>query len=167
MRKIVIASYNAGKLRELSALLKPLGIEAVAQATLGVGEAEEPHGTFLENALAKARHASAMTGLPARNNARLVADLANVEDLSAFYYCVLVLVTSPIDPTPIVVDGTWHGTIVTTPRGNGGFGYDPYFQTEQMGLTAAELEADDKNRLSHRGKALARLASRLTAQRNL
>lgn len=202
MNKIVIASNNAGKLRELSALLKPLGLEAVSQATLGVGEAEEPFGTFLENALAKARHASAITGLPAladdsglcvkalgggpgvlsayyagregtraerdaRNNARLVADLANVEDRSAFYYCVLVLVTSPIDPTPIVVDGTWHGTIATTPRGTGGFGYDPYFQTEQLGLTAAELEPGDKNRLSHRGKALARLASRLTAQRNL
>ena len=58
---------------------------------------------------------------------------------------------------PIVVDGTWHGTIVDAPRGSGGFGYDPYFETEQRGLTAAELEADDKNRLSHRGKALARL----------
>ena len=202
MKKIVIASSNPGKLRELSALLKPLGIEAVSQATLGVGEAEEPFGTFLENALAKARHAAAATGLPALaddsglcvkalggapgvlsayyagrdgtreerdalNNARLMADLANVDDRSAFYYCVLVLVASPIDPTPIVVDGTWHGTIVTAPRGNGGFGYDPYFQTEQLGLTAAELEADDKNRLSHRGKALARLAARLTAQREL
>ena len=202
MKKLLIASNNDGKLRELSALLKPLGIEAVSQAALGVTEAEEPFGTFLENALAKARHASAITGLPAladdsglcvkalgggpgvlsayyagregtreerdaRNNARLVADLANVEDRSAFYYCVLVLVTSPIDPTPIVVDGTWHGTIVTAPRGNGGFGYDPYFQTEQLELTAAQLEADDKNRLSHRGKALARLASRLAALRNL
>jgi XTP/dITP diphosphohydrolase len=69
----------------------------------------------------------------ARNNARLVADLANVEDRSAFYYCVLVLVTSPIDPTPIVVDGTWHGTIVTTPAASGGFGYDPTSRPSSWG----------------------------------
>ena len=201
MNKIVIASNNPGKVRELAALLAPLGIEAVSQAALGVGEADEPHGTFLENALAKARNASGFTGLAAladdsglcvkalngapgvqsayyagkegtreerdaRNNAKLVAALEDVEDRSAFYYCVLVLVSSPVDPTPIVVDGTWHGAIASTPRGSGGFGYDPYFQTEQLGLTAAELEADDKNRLSHRGKALTRLASRLTSQRN-
>jgi len=199
VKKIVIASNNPGKLRELSALLKPLGIEAIAQGELGVGEAEEPHGTFLENALAKARHASRATGLPAladdsglcvpalggepgvhsahfagregsreerdaRNNAKLVAALANAPDRSAFYYCVLVLVDSPHDPTPIVVDGAWHGKIALEPRGKGGFGYDPWFQTEQLGLTAAELDPQDKNRLSHRGKALARLAARLAAR---
>ena len=199
MEKLVIASNNPGKLRELSALLKPLGIEAIAQGELGVGEAEEPHETFLENALAKARHASRMTGLPAladdsglcvpalggepgvhsayfagregsraerdaRNNAKLVAALAGAQDRSAFYYCVLVLVESPHDPTPVVVDGTWHGKIALAPRGSGGFGYDPWFQTEQRGLTAAELDPHDKNRLSHRGKALALLAARLAAR---
>jgi len=65
MKRIVIASNNPGKLRELDALLKPLGFETVPQGDLGVGEAEEPHETFLENALAKARHASRATGLPA------------------------------------------------------------------------------------------------------
>jgi XTP/dITP diphosphohydrolase len=65
VRKIVIASNNPGKLRELDALLKPLGFETVSQLELGVSEAEEPHDTFLENALAKARHASRATGLPA------------------------------------------------------------------------------------------------------
>ena len=79
---------------------------------------------------------------------------------------MLVLVTGPDDPTPVVVDGTWHGTIVLSPRGDNGFGYDPYFQTEQLSLTAAQLEPDDKNRLSHRGKALARLGSRLAARRS-
>jgi XTP/dITP diphosphohydrolase len=198
VKKIVIASNNPGKLHELYALLKPLGIEAIAQGELGVGEAEEPHETFLENALAKARHASQATGLPAladdsglcvpalggepgvhsahfagregtreardaRNNAKLVASLANMQDRSAFYYCVLVMVQSPHDPTPVVVDGTWHGKIARAPRGSGGFGYDPWFQTEQLGLTAAELDPQDKNRLSHRGKALALLAARLAA----
>jgi XTP/dITP diphosphohydrolase len=198
VRKIVIASNNPGKLRELSALLKPLGIEAIAQGELGVGEADEPHATFLENALAKARHATQATGLPAladdsglcvpalggepgvhsayfagregsraerdaRNNAKLIAALENAQDRSAFYYCVLVLVAGPRDATPLVVDGTWHGKIALEPRGKGGFGYDPWFQTEQLGLTAAELDPHDKNRLSHRGKALARLAARLAA----
>ena len=169
------------------------------QDALGVGEAEEPHQTFLENALAKARHASRATGLPAladdsglcvpalggepgvasayyagrqgtraerdaRNNAKLVAAVTQVPDRSAFYYCVLVMVSGPMDPTPVVVDGTWHGRIVLAPRGANGFGYDPYFETEQLSLTAAELDPADKNRLSHRGKALARLASRITAR---
>src|SRR5690606_21495683 len=65
MKKLVLASNNAGKLREFSQLLAPLGFELVPQASLGVPEAEEPHVTFLENALAKARHASRLTGLPA------------------------------------------------------------------------------------------------------
>ena len=151
MKRLVIASANPGKLRELGELLRPLGIDAVSQSELGVGEAEEPHETFLENALAKARHASRATGLAAladdsglcvpalggqpgvhsahyagrggtreerdaRNNAKLVAAVTQVADRSAFYYCVLVLVTGPSDPTPIVVDGTWHGTIALSPR---------------------------------------------------
>jgi len=65
MRKLVLASNNPGKLREFQALLAPLGWEVIPQAQLGVSEAEEPHCTFVENALAKARHASASTGLPA------------------------------------------------------------------------------------------------------
>jgi XTP/dITP diphosphohydrolase len=194
--RIVIASNNPGKLRELEALLKPLGIEPVAQSTLGVPEAEEPHDTFLENALAKARHASRISGLPAladdsglciralggapgvhsayfagtqgdraqrdaRNNAKLVAELAAVRDRSAFYYCVLVMVRSAADPTPIVADGTWHGEIVATPRGDGGFGYDPHFVPRGSDLTAAEMPAEAKNRASHRGQALAALAGKL------
>jgi XTP/dITP diphosphohydrolase len=200
VKKLVIASGNPGKLKELKALLQPLGIEAIAQGDLAVGEAEEPHHTFLENALAKARHASRATGLAAladdsglcvpslggapgvqsayyagtqgdreardaRNNAKLVEALAAGGDRAAYYYCVLVVVAGPDDPTPIVVDGAWHGRIATTPRGANGFGYDPWFETEQRALTAAELEPQEKNRLSHRGKALARLASRLGARR--
>jgi len=173
-----------------------MGIETIAQSELGVSEVEEPHQTFLENALAKARHASRATGLPvladdsglcvpalggepgvhsayfagresarherdARNNARLVAELARHADRSAFYYCVLVLVSSPGDPTPVVVDGVWHGEIALEPRGTGGFGYDPWFVPRGGDRTAAELPADEKNRASHRGQALAALAARL------
>jgi XTP/dITP diphosphohydrolase len=196
LKKIVIASNNPGKLRELRALLAPLGFDAVAQGELGVGEAEEPHDTFLENALAKARHASRATGLPAladdsglcvealggepgvhsayfagrdgtreerdaRNNAQLLERLAGATNRSAFYYCVLVLVKSAEDPVPVVADGRWHGAIALSPRGSGGFGYDPCFVPAGSRLTAAELAAEEKNRASHRALALAALATRL------
>ena len=196
MNRVVIASNNPGKLRELGALLEAAGIQASPQAEFHVTEAEEPHDTFLENALAKARNASRVTGLAAladdsglcvpalggepgvhsahyagkggsreerdaRNNAKLVAALRDKPDRAAFYYCVLVLVRGPGDPTPIVADGTWRGAIVPEPRGSGGFGYDPYFEVAP-GVTAAELAAGEKNRVSHRAMALAALAARLS-----
>ena len=198
MKKIVIASNNPGKLRELEALLEPLGIEAIPQSEFRIAEAEEPHDTFIENALAKARHASRATGLPAladdsglcvaaldgepgvhsayfagrdgpreerdaRNNSKLVEALRGREDRGAFYYCVLVLVRSAADPTPVVADGRWQGAIALKPRGAGGFGYDPYFVPAGGSRTAAELGAEEKNRVSHRGLALATLAERLRA----
>jgi XTP/dITP diphosphohydrolase len=187
--RLVVASNNPGKLRELEAMLQPLGFEPVAQATLGVDEAEEPHETFLENALAKARHASVATGLPAladdsglcvpslagepgvhsayfagiegdraardaRNNAKLVERLHDSRDRSAFYYCVLVLVRAPGDPCPLVAEGRWHGEIVLQPAGTHGFGYDPYFRPAGSTLTAAQMGPEDKNRVSHRARAL-------------
>jgi XTP/dITP diphosphohydrolase len=198
VNRVVIASNNPGKLRELQALLKPLGIDGAPQAQFAVAEAEEPHATFLENALAKARHAANMTGLPALaddsglcvaalfgepgvhsayyagresnrelrdalNNAKLVEQLLAAGDRSAFYYCVLVLVRHPDDPTPVVADGTWHGQIVLEPRGGNGFGYDPHFLVKGKSLTAAQLAPEEKNRLSHRGQALAALAAKLKA----
>lgn len=198
MNRLVVASGNPGKLRELEAMLRPLGLEPVPQAALGVTEAEEPHETFLENALAKARHAAVTTGLPAladdsglcvpalagepgvhsayyaglegdraardaRNNAKLVARLAEVADRAAFYYCVLVLVRAPGDPCPLVAEGRWHGAIVAAPRGTSGFGYDPHFEPRGAGLTAAEMDAAAKNRVSHRALALAALAAKLRA----
>ena len=194
--KIVIASNNPGKLRELAALLEPLGIEAIAQGALGVAEAEEPHDTFLENALAKARHACRATGLAAladdsglcvpalggepgvhsayfagregsreerdaRNNAKLVSLLANEANRAAFYYCVLVLMRSPVDPCPIVADAEWHGAIAPVARGANGFGYDPHFVPAGANASAAEIPAAQKNRVSHRAQALAALAARL------
>jgi XTP/dITP diphosphohydrolase len=196
--RVVIASNNPGKLRELGAMLAPLGLQAVPQSEYAVSEAEEPHDTFLENALAKARHASAATGLAAladdsglcvralagapgvqsayfagttgsreerdaRNNAKLVAALREIPDRAAFYYCVLVLVRNAGDPTPVVADGRWHGEIVLKARGGGGFGYDPYFMPRGSAMTAAEMPADEKNRASHRAKAMAALAERLRA----
>ena len=192
MEKLVVASSNPGKLREISHLLAPLNIEALPQSLFNVPDADEPHCTFLENALAKARHASQHTGLPAladdsgicvnalggnpgvlsaryageprsdeRNNQKLVDMLKGQANRKAHYYCVMVLVRSPEDPQPIIADGAWQGEIQFNPRGEGGFGYDPYFYLPDLGKTAAELSMGQKNRISHRGKALARLVKRV------
>ena len=196
MNRLVLASNNPGKLKEIRALLAPLAIEVIAQSELGIGEAEEPHQTFLENALAKARHASAASGLPAladdsgicvealggepgvdsayyagkeggrderdaRNNAKLLDALEGAADRRARYCCVLVLLRRADDPLPIVAEGVWHGEIARVPRGGGGFGYDPLFLIPGLGRTSAELNAAEKNRISHRGRALAALVARL------
>ncbi|MDX3905067.1 MAG: RdgB/HAM1 family non-canonical purine NTP pyrophosphatase [Pigmentiphaga sp.] len=195
MRKLVLASNNAGKLREFSSLLAPRGFELVPQGSLGVPEAEEPHPTFIENALAKARHASRLTGLPAladdsgvcvaalggepgvysaryaalnggeksdaANNALVVERLRGVADRRAYYYAALVLVRSAHDPQPLIGEGLWWGEVLEHPRGDGGFGYDPYFFLPELGKTAAELSPDEKNRVSHRAQALAVLIGKL------
>jgi XTP/dITP diphosphohydrolase len=97
----------------------------------------------------------------ARNNARLVAELASVTDRRAHYVAVLVLMRHADDPQPIITEGEWHGEIVDTPRGEGGFGYDPYVLIPELGKTVAELSHEDKNRRSHRGLALGQLIARL------
>ena len=101
----------------------------------------------------------------ARNNGKLVAALHGVADRRAHYYCVLVLVRHADDPEPLIAEGTWHGTIVDTPRGDGGFGYDPHFVDAATGLTGAELPLAQKNELSHRGKAMRALLARLADAR--
>jgi XTP/dITP diphosphohydrolase len=188
--RLVLASNNPGKLREMRVLLAPLGHEVLAQAELGIAEAEEPHDSFVENALAKARHASRASGLPAladdsglcvealggapgvhsayfagregsraerdaRNNEKLLASLGEARD--AHYRCVMALVRSPDDPQPMIAEGEWHGRIARAPRGRNGFGYDPLFVVPELGLTAAELADEEKNRRSHRARAAARL----------
>jgi XTP/dITP diphosphohydrolase len=187
--KLVLASNNPGKLREIQALLPPRW-EVVPQQELGISEAEEPHPTFIENALAKARHASRAARLPAladdsglcvdalggepgvhsayyagreggrddrdaRNNEKLLASLGDRR--KAYYCCVMVFVRHPEDPRPLVAEGLWHGEIARAPRGSGGFGYDPLFLVTELGKTAAELDAAEKNRRSHRAAALRRL----------
>ncbi|WP_066458832.1 RdgB/HAM1 family non-canonical purine NTP pyrophosphatase [Castellaniella caeni] len=196
--RIVLASNNPGKLKEFSASLSAAGIEMVPQGRLGVTEAEEPFGTFVENALAKARHASRATGLPAladdsglcvralggapgvhsaryaqladgtrsdaANNARLVADMAGQADRRGCYVAVLVYIRSADDPRPIVVEGSWDGEVLAEPRGDNGFGYDPYFYLPDLGMTAAELPLEQKNMLSHRARALRALLQALRTE---
>jgi XTP/dITP diphosphohydrolase len=192
-QSLVLASNNAGKLAEFAQLLAPLGFAIKSQCELDIPEAEEPFGTFVENALAKARHASQLSGLPAladdsgicvpaldgapgvqsaryageprsdaANNAKLVREIAANADKSAYYYCVLVMVRHADDPQPIIADGVWHGQLIEQPRGQGGFGYDPYFFLPSLGKTAAELSAQEKNNLSHRGQALRALINKLS-----
>ncbi len=94
----------------------------------------------------------------------LIADLAGIADRSAHYYCMLVLVRNGDDPEPILAEGRWNGTIIDTPRGRGGFGYDPHFFDAESGLTGAELPLAQKNERSHRGKAMRALIARLAEE---
>ena len=194
LKKLVIASNNAGKLREIGEILAPLGIEVLPQSAFNVAEAEEPHATFVENALAKARHAAQRTGLAAladdsgicvdaldgapgvqsaylageprsdaRNNERLLQMLDHESNRKAHYYCVMVLMRHGEDPQPLIAQAEWRGEILRVARGGGGFGYDPLFLDPSSGKTGAELAPAEKNRISHRGKALAALVNMLKA----
>lgn len=196
MKRLVLASNNPGKIREFRELLAPLDLDVVPQGELGIAEAAEPHATFVENALAKARHAARRARLPAladdsgicvaaldgepgvhsarfageptsdaRNNEKLVALLQEQPDRRAHYYCVIVLVRHADDPEPLIAEGRWDGEVIATPRGSGGFGYDPHFLLPELGCTAAELDPQRKNLLGHRGQALRLLVERLRRDR--
>lgn len=191
MNKVVLASNNPGKLAEFSAILEPAGIQMIPQGQLGVPEADEPFITFVENALAKARHASRLTGLPAlsddsglsvaalngapgvfsaryaalsggeksdeANNRHLLQQLSGKTDRSACYVAVLVYLRHADDPRPIIAQGEWQGRIATQAAGTNGFGYDPYFYLPTHGKTVAQMQAAEKNALSHRAQALREL----------
>lgn len=193
-QRLVLASSNAGKLREFNSLLADFGFEVIRQADLGVTDAEETGLSFVENALLKARHASQITGLAAladdsglvvdalggqpgiysarfagqptndaANNAKLLEALKNVpaEQRTARFRCCIVLVRHPTDPVPLIAEASWEGMILNAIQGQQGFGYDPLFYVPTHRCTAAELEATEKNRISHRGQALQRLRALL------
>ncbi len=191
-QRLILASNNAGKLKEFSEILGPIGFTLHPQGEFDVPEADEPFFTFVENALEKARHASRLTGLPAladdsgvcinafggkpgvfsarfagepksdaRNNEKVIADLAAHADKSAYYYCVLVYVRHADDPQPVIADGRWDGEMTPTARGTNGFGYDPHFYIPALGKCAAELTSAEKNAMSHRGQALRALVEKL------
>jgi XTP/dITP diphosphohydrolase len=188
IKQLVIASGNAGKIREIQALLTPLNIDVLPQSAFNVPEAPEPHCTFIENALAKARHASLHSGLPAladdsglclealegapgvhsayfagepksdeKNNAHLLTVLKQHSNRFAHYYCCLVLVRKHDDPQPLIAEGIWAGSILKKPRGGNGFGYDPLFLDAMTGKSGAELPAEIKNKISHRGQAMRKM----------
>ncbi|MDE0420145.1 MAG: RdgB/HAM1 family non-canonical purine NTP pyrophosphatase [Gammaproteobacteria bacterium] len=187
-RRVVVATGNPGKVKELGAALAGLRFELLTQGELGIEAAPETSCTFLENALGKARHAARESGLPAiaddsglvvpalggapgihsaryagtnasdaANNAKLLGELPSTPS-PAHFTCCLVYLQSPRDPAPIIATARWHGLIIDSPRGTNGFGYDPHFLVPTLGKTAGQLAVDEKNRLSHRGKACRMLA---------
>jgi len=192
MNKLVLASGNAGKLKELSEVLNPLGFELIPQGEFNLDSADETGLSFIENALLKARYAAEESGLgaladdsglcvdclggaPGIYSARFGdgTDQGNLEALlatlaqhgegpwPAHYHCTLVLVKHAEDPDPIIAQGRWQGEIIATPKGDGGFGYDPIFYCRELKGTAAELPKDQKNRISHRGIAAKALRDQL------
>jgi len=201
MRKVVLATNNAGKTKELGEMLAGLDMQIVSQASLGVPEAEETGLTFIENAILKARNAAAHTKLPAiaddsglevdaldgapgihsaryagRQSNQGATDQANLQKLlkamqdvpdlgrSARFRCVIVYLKHAADPAPFVAEGVWEGSILRSPKGTNGFGYDPVFWVPEKGCSSAELEPAVKNQLSHRGRALAGLLSHFRAR---
>ena len=190
--RVVLASSNQGKLRELRSILAVKEVDLVPQSEFGVSDADETGLSFVENALIKARHACSATGLPsiaddsglevdalngepgiysaryagasgpgadAKNNAKLLRELEQVPeaDRSARFQCVIVFLRHRLDPMPLVCQGTWEGRILFDASGANGFGYDPLFYVPSHGCASAELDAEVKNALSHRGQALQKL----------
>ena len=189
-KKIVLASNNPGKLREIQAVLDQEQFHLIQQSEFKVSEVAETGTTFVENAIIKARHAAQHTGLPAladdsgievdalqgapgvysaryagsdaddeSNNAKLLSQLANIPDSqrTARYQCVIVYMRHAQDPMPLICQGTWEGTILHKVKGKNGFGYDPLFFVPTHGCSSAELDPEEKNRISHRAQALQKL----------
>lgn len=194
MQQIVLASNNEGKVREFGQMLSSVNMEVLPQATFNIEDADETGLTFVENAIIKARHASAIAGLPAiaddsglevdflngapgiysarysgegasdeKNLLKLLEALKDVpaEKRTARFQCVLVYMRHAADPTPLICQGTWEGFITTEPQGDNGFGYDPVFYVPEYNCTSAQLKHEQKNKLSHRGIALAVLVKKL------
>ncbi len=194
-QSIVLATGNAGKVREFAQLLADYPLEVLPQSQFDVPEAVEDGTTFIENAIIKARNAARATGLPAiaddsgievdalngrpgiysarfagegasatDNWQKLLAEMTGQTQRSARFQCVLVYLRHAEDPSPVIAQASWEGHIAEAPQGNEGHGYDPVFQVAGEQRTAAELSAEEKNALSHRGKAMAELLAQLKAK---
>ena len=161
--EVVLASRNDGKLAEMQGLFASLGWKLRSLAEFCDDAAEETASSFVENALLKARHASLVSGLPAiaDDSGLEVAALKNIPDerRGARFVCLMVYLRHAEDATPLIAQGSWRGTILHNPRGANGFGYDPLFLVPDLKRSAAELDAEVKNRVSHRGKAARHLYS--------
>jgi XTP/dITP diphosphohydrolase len=194
-KNIVLASGNPGKIKELQELLDGLEISITPQGDLNISDIEETGLTFVENAILKARNASALSGLPAiaddsglevdyllgapgiysarysgdgatdaTNREKLLAALTDIpiDQRGARYQAVIVYLRHAEDPTPIICQGTWEGSITLEHRGTHGFGYDPIFYVPEMACHAAELDKSTKHSLSHRGKAIAQFLQQMS-----
>ena len=194
--RVVLATGNPGKLREMRDILEPWQVDVRPLSEFSSASADETGLSFVENAILKARFAAQASGLPAiaddsglevdalhgapgiysaryagpgaddaANNRRLLADLADVPDTerTARYRCAMVWLRWPADPAPVIAQASWEGRIARAPRGSGGFGYDPLFIVAGGERMAAEFDAAEKNRVSHRGLALRALVAALGA----
>ncbi len=203
--RLVLASNNAKKLAELRGLLAGMALHLVAQADLGIAEPDEPHASFVENALLKARAAARATGTAAladdsglcvpalggapgvisahfagalaaldgeprealrsrqdqANNTLLLARLQGQTERSAHFISMLVAVRHADDPEPLIAVGRWPGQILVSPRGSGGFGYDPLMFIPGLNASVAELDAEAKSAHSHRALAAQALRQQL------
>lgn len=194
--KLVLASGNAKKAKELTALLAPLGFAVRLQSEFNVIQPPEDGLSFVENALIKARAAALQTGLPAiaddsglvvdalagapgiysarysgldasdhANNEKLLIAMRDVPETArtARFVSVVVYMRHAQDPLPLIAQGVWEGRILSEAVGVGGFGYDPLFYVPTHACASAELDADEKNRISHRGQSMQALLAQLTA----
>ena len=191
--KIVAATNNKGKLKEINAILGALGYEVVSLKQMGIDiDVEETGTTFEENALIKARTVAQLTdcaviaddsglcvdalgGEPGVYSARYAGEgasddmlieklLKNMQGVerdkrSAYFVSVVALIMQ--DKTELVAEGKAYGYITTEPDGDGGFGYDPVFCSDEIGKTYARMSSEEKNSISHRGRALMKMKDML------
>lgn len=196
-QKIVLASGNLGKIREIQAIL--LDQSLVLQSEFSVQECEETGSTFVENAILKARNAALHCKLPAiADDSGLVVDALNgapgvisaryagmyasdqnnldklLQELdgvpeqlrTARFICVMVFLEHANDPCPVIAQGVWEGRILDHEVGENGFGYDPVFWVPEQNCSSAELSAQVKNSLSHRGQALRQLTDLIKVKKS-
>jgi XTP/dITP diphosphohydrolase len=192
MKNILLATHNAGKIAEFTALFSP--IKCIPQDVYKIKDIEETGASFIENALIKARHASicvqgpaladdsglvvralggqpgiysaryaGINAKPAQNIEKLLTELQDVphEERDAYFYCALVLLRYPNDPTPIIATGRCDGWITDAPSGTYGFGYDPIFYVPSTQCTMANISPAIKNTISHRALAMQSLRAQL------
>ncbi len=189
--RVIAATKNAGKIREMTEILSPLGINIVSQSDAGIeSDAEETGNTFEENALIKARSVAiqcdcavladdsglcveSLGGAPGVRSARYAGEGASDEDRINKLLSQMKgqenrnakFVTSAAfvypDGREITASGEVCGTILDEPRGHNGFGYDPIFYCTELGKTFAEASEDEKNGVSHRGRAMKNLYKKL------
>ncbi|MEM7206520.1 MAG: RdgB/HAM1 family non-canonical purine NTP pyrophosphatase [Pseudomonadota bacterium] len=197
--RVVLATGNAGKLREMRTLLAPLSMEVLPQSDFDTPEAIEDGLSFVENAIIKARNAAAHCDLPAladdsglevaaldgapgiyssRFAGENASDADNIEKLlhdladlpaakrTARFRCVMVYLRHAKDPSPVIAEGSWNGRILQSKEGDGGFGYDPVFYAPETDCAVATLSSEQKNALSHRGKASRAIVKKLQALAN-
>ena len=191
MKKIILATSNLGKVRELNSMLDG-HYDVVSQTDMEVEEVPETGASFVENALIKARNASSQSKLPALaddsglvvdslngepgvysaryagekatdedNIFKLLARMDDEDNRSARFWCAMVYVRYASDPEPVIVEKSWEGQILRELKGSNGFGYDPIFYLPELNCTSAQLSAEEKNRISHRGQALKEILKHL------